>query len=212
MMFCKYCGNKNDDDARFCTKCGKELINVSHQKTEAMRNCPNCGSPISSLAVTCIFCGSEIDANSGSAAVENFKAQLEAIDNRDDGVLSSIGDALKYSWDRRASKKTMEKAALIRNFPIPSSKKDLFELLLFSISNINAETALPALISSYFTREGDLCVVIADGYDESLEETVISCRIYRYLCDNVIFSLYRYRIYICTIAKKNKLPLIHNCI
>jgi LacI family transcriptional regulator len=32
------------------------------------------------------------------------------------------------------------------------------------------------------------------------------------LCDNVIFSLYRYRIYICTIAKKNKLPLIHNCI
>ncbi len=29
MIYCKKCGNKNDDDARYCSKCGNSLINVA---------------------------------------------------------------------------------------------------------------------------------------------------------------------------------------
>lgn len=32
MVYCNYCGTKNDDDASFCVKCGAKL-NVSAEKT-----------------------------------------------------------------------------------------------------------------------------------------------------------------------------------
>ena len=48
-MFCKFCGAKLDDNARFCTGCGSSITAqsvqpVSVQRNGAVRKCPRCSA------------------------------------------------------------------------------------------------------------------------------------------------------------------------
>ncbi len=142
-------------------------------------------------AVCFSACGSEPDiVSSGDAS----SLSSESPESTDPGLSSTDPEPSQTSEAEEPY------ASAVRTFQVADFPEELglaYEIRLGGeeakkiriISNINAETALPALISSDFTREGDLCVVIADGYDESSEETVISCRIYRYLASENNWTL-----------------------
>lgn len=88
-MYCKWCGNRNDPDAKVCAFCEKDLL--SEQSTEeAIRRlqtmdlpapeilCPRCGAHHTALAEFCSLCGasfrmspepSEREAASGQPTV-----------------------------------------------------------------------------------------------------------------------------------------------
>ena len=52
--FCQYCGAVNNDEARFCESCGKELS--PGQEDDVLR-CPNCGKPLKLTDTVCPQCG-----------------------------------------------------------------------------------------------------------------------------------------------------------
>jgi len=50
---CKFCGQSNLDDARFCANCGRELGD----------NCPNCGAVLPAEVTFCPSCGTNLTAS-----------------------------------------------------------------------------------------------------------------------------------------------------
>lgn len=52
MMKCLYCGNTIDDNAQFCSFCGKDLSSLDR--------CPHCGSPLEHDATFCTSCGNNV--------------------------------------------------------------------------------------------------------------------------------------------------------
>ena len=57
-MFCVHCGKKLDDDARFCSSCGK---NATEKATrEEIKFCKNCGTELEMDSVFCSNCGTKV--------------------------------------------------------------------------------------------------------------------------------------------------------
>ena len=78
-MFCKYCGNKIDEDSKFCSCCGKSLSNnQSFGVTYSKINCKKCGSLLlleeDDNIVKCPYCDNE-------NIINNDKNKIEPINN-----------------------------------------------------------------------------------------------------------------------------------
>lgn len=57
-MFCPQCGNKTDDNARFCICCGHSFETVRETPAEKTKKyCTHCGNEIDKNAVVCPHCG-----------------------------------------------------------------------------------------------------------------------------------------------------------
>ena len=118
MAFCTNCGQQINDGAKFCSSCGAAVSNEkihTQRKTVFEGNihkCPNCGEVLNSFTSNCPSCGYEIRGASNSAAVQEFAVKLALAGSR------------------------QEKIAIIRNFPIPNTKEDIFEFMILASTNI----------------------------------------------------------------------------
>ncbi len=146
MAFCINCGKKLKDGAKFCDECGtkvdvspkitpneEEVLNNYQDNKEVdsaidnnttiktkrekvyegkIHKCPNCGEILNSFVISCPSCGYEIRSTSSSSAIEAFSKKITNC-NDEKQIIN-----------------------LIRTFPIPNSKEDLFEFLLIAKSNI----------------------------------------------------------------------------
>ena len=119
MAFCSNCGNKLIDGAMFCDNCGNKIDNSGSSKKQremvydgVVHKCPNCGEVLNSFVSSCPSCSYEIRGSKNSNAVENFSKQINDC--------SSINKMI----------------AIIRTFPVPNTKEDLYEFLLIAKSNV----------------------------------------------------------------------------
>lgn len=125
IQFCPYCGAKLYKNAQFCNSCGKAILDdlceteKSERKTVYDGNihkCPNCGEVLNAFSSNCPSCGYEIRGASNS-------------------------DAIRIFSDRFTSASTwQEKEAIIRNFPIPNTKEDIWEFMILASTNIFDES------------------------------------------------------------------------
>ena len=56
-MFCQKCGNKLDDNAKFCTRCGTPAEKREAGVRTERRVCHSCGKPLAEGAEFCTKCG-----------------------------------------------------------------------------------------------------------------------------------------------------------
>lgn len=56
-MICNNCGNNNNDENKFCIKCGKELSVIKNTSPNA---CPNCGAENGESSKFCVSCGKQL--------------------------------------------------------------------------------------------------------------------------------------------------------
>lgn len=61
MIDCQFCGQELPDNAKFCYKCGRQII------------CKECGERLIKDAPICVVCGSEVKTSTNSAAPNNIK-------------------------------------------------------------------------------------------------------------------------------------------
>ena len=123
MAYCTECGQKIDDGIKFCPNCGastgnKVADNSGARKivnNGAIHKCPNCGEVINSFTAKCPTCGYEFRGTKVASAVRQFADDLSHATSTD------------------------HKVSIIRSFPIPNTKEDIFEFMLLASSNISGE-------------------------------------------------------------------------
>lgn len=130
-MFCRNCGNKNDDSAVFCTECGTRVNPEPHEKRVPkveikvkegrnttyegeLHKCPSCGEVLKSFETFCPSCNYEIRGRIATNAIQVFYEKI--------------------------SSETNEKTRieLIKMFPIPNNREDIIEFMLLASSNFDA--------------------------------------------------------------------------
>lgn len=123
MPFCVKCGEQLADGTRFCPNCGTPAVEISqdddsHRRVKyegELHKCPNCGETIDSFVTNCPACGHELRGSEVSRSVQVFALKLN-------------GAATEQ-----------QKIDIIRSFPIPNTKEDIFEFMIMASTNISSE-------------------------------------------------------------------------
>lgn len=121
MAFCSNCGHQLADGAKFCFECGTPVAVINTTPNEqrktvydgTVHKCPQCNEVLDSFVTVCPSCGYELRGTTATSAVKEFSTKL----------------------NNAASDK--QKANIIRSFPIPNTKEDIFEFMILASSNID---------------------------------------------------------------------------
>ena len=100
---------------------------ANNSKHGVVRKCPSCGASVEAGTVKCAECGYEfvgIEANSSVTKLSNLIQEIE-----DRSAKRGGENALKaiFGMDTRSQ----EMVSTISNFPVPTTKEDLLEFILF---------------------------------------------------------------------------------
>jgi DNA-directed RNA polymerase subunit RPC12/RpoP len=153
MAFCKYCGEKIENNAKFCSSCGKAIEpneKDTNQKTreEKMKKnkCPNCGEIMDAFEVKCPSCGFEIRDIDAAESIRNLSKITQEIENTRENanpIISMFTDGLVVG-------KTDSKiVSVIQNTPIPNTVEDIVEFMIIASSNINPAAYANLGVTSY---------------------------------------------------------------
>ena len=118
MAFCINCGQELAEGAKFCGNCGK-AVSGNHSMVQReivyegkVYKCPNCGEMLNSFVTICPTCEYELRGVTASNSVNEFVHKLELA---------------------RTKRQTL---TLIKSFPIPNTKEDVYEHMIIAASNI----------------------------------------------------------------------------
>ena len=100
---------------------------------ENLHKCPSCGEIIKSFEANCPACGYEFRDAKASGVVREFAQKLEALE------WQRSERPKKRNNSTTISKTDQQIITLIRSFPIPNTKEDLFECLILVSSNIDMQ-------------------------------------------------------------------------
>ena len=117
MAFCSNCGKKLNAGAKFCDECGAGVRAESKNQTVFEGNthkCFHCGQPLGAFETRCRFCGTELRDVRSSNAVGELAEKLENASSE------------------------QQRINIIKNFPIPNTKEDIFEFMVLASSNFDS--------------------------------------------------------------------------
>ncbi|MBQ9744546.1 MAG: zinc ribbon domain-containing protein [Clostridia bacterium] len=138
--YCSSCGQKVNISSHFCNRCGENLDkdNLTEQKCISnppplmdknyntgvekreyvfegnIHKCPHCGEPLKAFEIVCPRCRFEIRGAKSSNAVKDLAEKLENATSENQRII------------------------IIKNFPVPNTKEDIFEFMLLASSNFDA--------------------------------------------------------------------------
>lgn len=120
MAFCTHCGQQVADGAKFCANCGTPITqNISNTERKnvfdgEIHKCPNCGEVLNAFETVCPACNFELRGAKSSSAVKDLAEKLEHATSEKQRII------------------------IVKNFPIPNTKEDIFEFMLLASSNFDA--------------------------------------------------------------------------
>lgn len=146
MAYCSNCGKQLEEGARFCLQCGASVIGFNMERQRVTydgetHRCPNCGQVLQSFMINCPACGNELRGTRISNSIREFAQRL-----------------LQVETDN-------EKISLIRNFPIPNTKEDIFEFMILASSNLGTESSQAGDIQKEVSKAWG--VKIEQGYQKA---------------------------------------------
>lgn len=129
MNYCPTCGKQLNTNEKNCNNCGTQIINqptFNEKRTTIyegeIHKCPNCGEVLkSSFEIVCPNCKYEFRYSKKS---DNLNAFVNQLNNEID---------------------ENKKIDIVKNFPIPNTKDDIFEFMLLAYSNFDIDYYLTHL-------------------------------------------------------------------
>lgn len=175
MSFCTNCGKELTENAKFCANCGSSInATPTPQPSENQRKqvydgvihkCPSCGETWNSFSLTCPSCGYELRDGKVTNTLTEFTKKMEELENKRNPERSFIS-----SFKKKFSTDTIDqqKIALIQNFPIPNTREDILEFMIFASSNIdsNQYNSLNSAIQNSATNKA-----LSNAWISKLEQT-----------------------------------------
>lgn len=144
MAKCKRCGAQIGEFDKFCKECGTALIGNENNRQQEyagkIYKCPNCGENVESFAAFCPSCGFELRDVKASDTIRELARKLEAIDAQTESNGNKFKNR-KGSNHNSITEKDKQKVSLIRNYPIPNTREDLYEFLIMASSNVDMNYA-----------------------------------------------------------------------
>lgn len=149
MAFCMNCGKQLPDGAKFCLECGTKLGDINAEQTPkrettyegTIYKCPNCGDILDAYESVCETCGYERRGTKAVSSVQELARKLEEIESQRPATsIFSVYQKQMEANARIIPKTDQQKIELIKNFPIPNTKEDMYEFLVLALSNIDART------------------------------------------------------------------------
>lgn len=127
--FCLDCGASLSRSTKFCPECGAKVGQSSPPPGAQadvvydgkIHKCKNCGEVLKAFETVCPSCGYELRDVYASATVRAFAEKMEELQKNSN--YSTKGKIIN----------------LIRTFPIPNTKEDLFEFIILAGSNIRED-------------------------------------------------------------------------
>lgn len=121
MTYCTNCGEKLIEGARFCGACGSVIGDADRSTRRTvyegeLHKCPSCGEVLNAFVPLCPACGYELRGSKTSSSVSEFARKLE--------------QALTEH----------QTITLIKSFPIPNTKEDIYEYIIIASSNITSDS------------------------------------------------------------------------
>lgn len=120
MAFCINCGQELAEGAKFCANCGKAVdgnSSNSQRKTTydgEIHKCTNCGEVLGAFVSVCPSCGYEIRGAQSASAISKLAEKLENATSEKQRII------------------------IVKNFPIPNTREDIFEFMLLASSNFDS--------------------------------------------------------------------------
>lgn len=176
MAFCINCGKEIASDAKFCPECGTPAGTYRQSSPQReytydgkVYKCPSCGEILSSFTVTCPSCGYEIRGRKAVSSVKELAQKLEAIEaGRERKRSRSFKDRI---YGEEITKTDEQKISLIRSYPIPNTKEDLYEFVILAGSNIDTD------LYDGTVQKTDARLAVSDAWKAKLEQAYQKARI-----------------------------------
>lgn len=166
-------------DGKFALLTKEQSSNQTIKKSNKegdLKKCPSCGAPVQSFISKCGECGHEFRNTEASKAISEFFNALNQFEaNQKDSFdtanpLKAIGNQLSKqigsSFGPNKSQKM--KMELIRNFPIPNNKEDLFEFFSLAMPNARKKINATFFINPNEKADEALRLVWIDKCDQLL--------------------------------------------
>ena len=136
-----------------------------NQKYGTVRKCPNCGATVEAGSVKCKECAHHFIGVDANSSITKFSKLLTETENRNSGFGIINGLKTLYGVDN----KTLRVISTINNFPIPTTKDDLLEFILFiepKITEKSIDNSTPGNIK------------IADAYKKKYNECIKKAKLF----------------------------------
>lgn len=144
MAFCMNCGKELPDGAKFCLECGTKLGDINAEQTPkrettyegTIYKCPNCGDILDAYESVCETCGYERRGTKANNSAQKLADKLQEIEEHRpvEKRVSAYRQALNSNI---ISNTDQQKIDLIKNFPIPNTREDLYEFMVLASANID---------------------------------------------------------------------------
>ena len=130
MVKCDACGKLNQDNLQFCVYCGEKIIKNTYNK------CPSCGNTLTPFETRCSYCNMEVNFEQNKSEVRIFTERLNELEKQ-----RSTYHHKNMSKDNKDKLSALDKQKieLIKNYIIPNTKQDIYEFMILSITNFDAD-------------------------------------------------------------------------
>lgn len=172
MAFCMNCGKQLPDGAKFCLECGTKLGDINAEQAPkrettyegTIYKCPNCGDILDAYESVCESCGYERRGTKANNSAQKLADKLQEIEEQRpvEKRISAYRQALNSNT---ISNTDQQKIDLIKNFPIPNTREDMYEFMVLASANIDMSIYSFSMNSIPITKKA-----ISDAWQAKFEQ------------------------------------------
>lgn len=127
-----------------------------------VKKCPACGAIVQSFNGVCTECGYEFSGVEANSSSKLLAKKIEEINERQIQKAAGIGGPTleddDKKWEIMGKERIMAICHVIKSFPIPNTKADMFEFITTMQSNMLSPDAYKLEADAYYTKYNEAII------------------------------------------------------
>ncbi|MBR5604463.1 MAG: hypothetical protein IKW51_09770 [Bacteroidales bacterium] len=149
-------------DARLVKLQKEQQSAPKSNKLGDVKKCPACGAIVQSFNGVCIECGYEFSGVEANSSSKKLAKKIEEINERQIQKAAGIdGPTIEdkdKKWEIMGKERIMSICHVVKSFPIPNTKTDMFEFITTMQSNMLSPDAYKLEADAYYTKYNEAII------------------------------------------------------